>query len=166
VRISSQRFFKQFERKVFLMMIRKVSVMLCAVFAVGLMAFAADEKKDFKATCPVSGQPAKQDKTADYKGAKVYFCCGDCPGAFAKDTAKFAAKANMQLVATGQATQVKCPLSGAKLNPDATAEVSGVKVTFCCNNCKGKVTDAKGDDKVDLVFKDSAFAKGYEVKKQ
>lgn len=148
------------------MMIRKLSVMLCAVFAIGLAAFAADDKKEFKATCPVSGQPAKQDKTADYKGGKVYFCCGDCPKAFEKDTAKFATKANAQLAATGQATQVKCPLSGAKLNPDATAEVSGVKVTFCCNMCKGKVNDAKGDEKIDLVFKDSAFAKGFEVKKQ
>jgi hypothetical protein len=75
-------------------------------------------------------------------------------------------KANQQLVATGQATQGKCPLSGGKLNPDASVEVGGVKVTFCCNDCKGKVADAKGDAQAELVFSDTAFAKAFEVKKK
>lgn len=129
-----------------------------------MLAYAAD--KPFKATCPVSGQAAKEDKTADYKDGKVYFCCGDCAEEFAKNKAKYSTKANLQLAATGQATQAKCPLSGGKLNPDATVEVSGVKVTFCCNNCKGKVAEAKGDAQIDLAFKDDAFAKAFEVKKK
>ena len=149
------------------MSIRKFSVMLCGVLAVGVMAFAAEDKaKPFKASCPVSGQPAKEDKTADYKGGKVYFCCGECPGAFKKDTAKFATKANHQLAATGQTTQAKCPLSGAKLNPDANFEVGGVKVGFCCEKCQGKVNEAKGDAQAELVFADGPFAKGFEVKKK
>ena len=148
------------------MSIRKISVLFSAVFAVGLMAYAADDKAAFKATCPVSGKPALEDKTADYKGGKVYFCCGNCPGAFAKDTAKFATKANEQLIATGQAKQVKCPLSGGKLNPDAIVTVDGVKVGFCCNKCQGKVAEAKGDDQTALVFSDGAFAKGFEVTKK
>ena len=147
------------------MSIRKFSALFCAVFAIGLVAFAAEEKK-FKATCPISGKPALEDKTAAYKDAKVYFCCGGCPGIFAKDTAKFAAKANQQLVATEQATQVKCPLSGGKLNPDANVTIGDVKVQFCCNNCKGKVAEAKGDDQVNLAFSDEAFKKGFEVKKK
>lgn len=147
------------------MSISKLSI-VCSVLAIGLVAYAAEEKaKEFKETCPVSGAPAKQDKTAEYKGAKVYFCCENCPKAFAKDTAKFAVKANKQLVSTGQAVQVKCPLSGGKLNPDASVEVGGTKVTFCCNNCKGKVSEATGDAQAELVFSDAAFAKGYEVKK-
>jgi len=150
--------------RVFSMMIRKVSVMLCAVFAIGLMAFAAE--KEFKQTCPVSGQPAKEDKTADYKGAKVYFCCGDCPTEFTKNTAKYATKANLQLAATGQAKETKCPLSGQKLNPDTTVEVSGVKVTFCCDKCQAKVKEAKGDAQIDLVFKDEPFGKAFEITKK
>ena len=148
------------------MSLRRISVMFCAVFAIGLMAFAADEKAKFKASCPISGKAALEDKTADYKGGKVYFCCGNCPDAFKKDTAKYATKANHQLAATGQATEVKCPLSGGKLNPDTAVEVSGVKVTFCCNNCKGKVSEAKGDEQIDLVFKDAPFDKGFEIKKK
>jgi YHS domain-containing protein len=147
------------------MSIRKFSVLFCAVFAIGLVAFAADEKK-FKATCPVSGKPAVEDKTVEYKGAKVYFCCGGCPAAFEKDTAKYAAKANQQLVATEQATQVKCPLSGGKLNPEATVTVGDVKVQFCCNKCQGKVADAKADDQVTMAFSDEAFKKGFEIKKK
>ena len=149
------------------MSIRKVSVMVCAVLAVGFMAFAAEEKaKPFKATCPISGKPALEDKTADYKGAKVYFCCGNCPAAFTKETAKYSTKANHQLFATGQATQVKCPLSGGKLNPDATVEIGGTKVGFCCENCQGKAKEAKGDAQVDLAITDAAFAKGIEVNKK
>ena len=148
------------------MSISKLSVLCSAVLAVGLMAYAAEEKaKEFKATCFLSGKAALEDKTADYKGGKVYFCCENCPKAFAKDPAKFATKANQQLAATGQTTQAKCPLSGGKLNPDASSDVGGVKVGFCCNNCKGKVDEAKGDAKAELVFSDAAFAKGFEVKK-
>lgn len=146
------------------MTIRKVSMLFCAVFAIGLVAFAADEKK-FKASCPVSGGPAKEDKTVAYKDAKVYFCCEKCPVAFEKDVAKFATKANKQLVETGQATQAKCPLTGGKLNPDATVMIGDAKVQFCCNNCQKKVADATGDDQLKLVFSDDAFKKGFEVKK-
>jgi YHS domain-containing protein len=148
------------------MTISKMTMMCAALMLAGLAAYAAEEKAAaFKATCPVSGKPAAEDKTADYKGAKVYFCCENCPKAFAKDTAKFATKANQQLVATGQATEVKCPLSGAKLNPETAVDVGGTKVAFCCNNCKGKVEAAKGDAQAELVFSDAAFSKGFEVKK-
>lgn len=148
------------------MSVSKLSIVCSAVLAIGLAAYAAEEKaKEFKATCPVSGKAALEDKTAAYKGGKVYFCCENCPKAFAKDTAKFATKANQQLVATGQTTQAKCPLTGGKLNPDASSTVGGAKVGFCCNNCKGKVDAAKGDAQAELVFSDAAFAKGFEVKK-
>ena len=149
------------------MSIRKVSMMFCAVLAVGFMAFAAEEKaKPFKASCPISGKAALEDKTASYKGAKVYFCCGNCPGAFTKDTAKYAVKANHQVVATGQATQAKCPLSGGPLNADKKVDVGGVSVTFCCEKCQGKAAEAKGDAQAELVFSDAAFAKGFEIKKK
>ncbi|MDB5347924.1 MAG: hypothetical protein JWP89_6301 [Schlesneria sp.] len=148
------------------MTISKMTMMCSALLLAGLAAYAAEEKAAaFKATCPVSGKPALEDKTAEYKGAKVYFCCENCPKAFAKDPTKFATKANQQLVLTGQATEVKCPLSGGKLNPETAIEVGGAKVAFCCNDCKGKVEAAKGDAQADLVFSDAAFAKGFEVKK-
>src|SRR5580704_16258167 len=108
---------------------------LLAVFAVALGLAAAGvlsaADKEFKATCPVSGAPAKEANALDYKGKKVYFCCQNCPKKYAADPEKFATKANFQLAQTGQVTQVACPLSGKPCNPDATTDVKGVAVAFC-----------------------------------
>lgn len=124
---------------------------------------AAEEKLSGK--CPVSGKDIVKDASVEYKGAKVYFCCPGCPDAFKGDTAKYASKANQQLVQTGQAKQEKCPLSGQKLNPDTAVKVGEVAVTFCCTNCQGKVAKAEGDAQRDLVFSDVAFEKGFKVAK-
>ena len=127
---------------------------------------AEDKDKLNGAKCVVaSAKAAKEDKSAEYRGAKVYFCCGGCPEAFAKDKAKYATKANHQLVLTGQAKQEKCPLSGEAIDKDQTADVSGVKVSFCCGTCKGKVEKAKDDEKLELAFADKAFDKGFKVEK-
>lgn len=121
-------------------------------------ALYAEDKKDplAAAKCPVSGKDVKADKTVDYKGGKVYFCCENCPKAF--DAAKHGAKANHQLVVTGQAKQEKCPFTGGKLNPETKITVKGAAVCFCCNMCKGKAE--KADDQVALIFSDAAFEKG------
>ena len=143
---------------------RLLGLAILTAFVAGLAVHAADEKK-FSAKCVVAGKPdAKEDKFAAYKGGKVYFCCDNCKAAFEKDTAKFAVKANTQLVTTGQAKQVKCPLSGQPVDDAQEVEVSGAKVKFCCGNCKGKVAAATGDDQAKLVFNDETFKKGFEVK--
>jgi YHS domain-containing protein len=144
---------------------RLLGLAVLAAFVAGFAVKAAEEKK-FDAKCIVAGQPAKEDKAADYKGGKVYFCCDNCKGKFEKEPAKYAVKANAQLVQTKQAKQVKCPLSGQPCKEDQTTEVAGVKVAFCCGNCKGKVAGAKGDDQAALVFSDEAFKKGFEVPKK
>ena len=134
----------------------------------GAITLAADkDKKDPLAgiKCPVTGKPVKAASAVDYKGAKVYFCCDNCPKAFAANTSKFAAKANHQLVGTSQAKLVKCPLLGKKLNPATKISIAGVNVCFCCNGCKGKAVKAKGDEQITLVFNDKAFAKGFKVSK-
>ena len=123
---------------------------------VGLLGAA---EKEFSAKCPVSGAPAKEASAVAYKGAKVYFCCNNCPKAFAANTEKFAAKANSQLASTGQAVQVACPLSGKPCNAEKTVDVSGVKVAFCCDGCKGKTE--KSDDALALLFGDKDFDKGF-----
>lgn len=140
------------------------------MFAVALVACVtminAEDKADSLSgvTCPVSGKKINPEATADYKDGKVYFCCPGCPGAFAGNTTKFATKANHQLVATGQYVEKACPLAGKKLNPETAVDVGGVEVSFCCNGCKGKVEKAEGDAKLDLVFADAPFAKGFEKK--
>lgn len=134
------------------------------LFAFVATLVAEEAKKEFKASCPVAPKKAaKESNFAEYKGGKVYFCCGGCPEAFKKDTKKFAARANMQLVQTAQAKEVKCPLSGADLNPATKIKVGDVEACFCCNNCKGKAEKATGDEQLELVFGDKAFEKGFKV---
>ncbi len=147
-------------------MVKKSLAALVAVAACLTLSLQAEDKEvKFEPKCPVSGKPAIKEQAVDYKGGKVYFCCPGCPGAFQKDTAKFAAKANQQLVGTGQAVEKACPLSGRALNAETAIDVQGVKVAFCCNNCKGKVAGAEGAEQLNLVFSDAAFEKGFEVKK-
>lgn len=137
----------------------KMGLLASAVLGLSLICtsfLGADEKK-FDAKCPVSGAPAKEASAVDYKGAKVYFCCNNCPKAFAANTEKFAAKANCQLLQTSQGLQVSCPLSGKPVNAEKSVDVAGVKVAFCCDGCKGKTE--KSDDAVALVFAD--FDKGF-----
>jgi YHS domain-containing protein len=144
-----------------------LAVMVAAAVAITASLNAEDAKKDplEGILCPVSGKQVKADAAVDYKGAKVYMCCPGCPAGFEKDTAKFAAKANAQLVATGQAKQAKCPISGGPTKEGTEVKVASTKVAFCCKNCQGKVNKAEGDEQLNLVFSDAAFAKGFEVKK-
>jgi YHS domain-containing protein len=137
-----------------------------AMFCLAAASLVAADPKLEGVKCLVNPKaPAKAEKSVDYKGGKVFFCCDNCPKAFAKDTAKFATKANLQLVQTGQAKQEKCPFSGADLNPDTAVKVGGVEVKFCCEKCQGKAKAASADEAVDLVFNDKAFDKGFKVAK-
>jgi YHS domain-containing protein len=144
---------------------------ILAVVAVAALLFAtttgnlAGEKKEGKAKCPVSGKKIDKDNSVEFNGGKVYFCCDKCPKVFEKETKKFAAKANLQLVATGQAKEVKCPFTLKDLNPDTKITVAGVDVCFCCNMCMGKVVDAKEADQINMVFSNKNFTKAFEVKK-
>lgn len=141
-------------------MLKKIVLALAVPALLLGTAWAADVKLD-GVNCLVAGnKPAKSECSADHKGGKVFFCCGNCQKAFKDDSAKFSTKANGQLVKTGQAKQSKCPLSGGPCKEDKVVEVAGAKVYFCCDNCKGKVAAAKGDDQANLVFSDAAFEKG------
>ena len=114
---------------------------------------AASDEKEFEATCPVSGQPAIEDSVVDLKnGAKVYFCCKNCPKAYAKDPEKFALKVGRQLLETGQVVQVSCPITGKPVNEETLVEVGKAKAGFCCKNCLAKYNKADDDAKLEILF--------------
>ena len=136
------------------------AVVACLCFC--LSANAADEAK---LTCPVSGKAATKDHAAKYKEGQVYFCCDNCPKAFEANTKKYATKANVQLVSTGQYKQTKCPLSGEALNPSTAVKVGDLSVSFCCDKCKAKYEAAKDKKQMQMVFGDKAFAKAFEKSK-
>lgn len=140
-------------------MIRKFLVSVFAVFAIASVTVLAEDIKLDGVKCVVAPRPVSADKSAEYKDGKVFFCCGNCAGKFAEDSKKFATTANMQLVATKQYEQKACPLSGGPLNADTEIKVGEAKVSFCCNNCKGKVESTQGKDQLELVYGDKAFEK-------
>lgn len=124
-------------------------------------ALAGDPAKS-TGKCPVSGQDAKSSVVVDYKGAKLYFCCPACIERFKNEQARYETRANRQLVASGQAEQVGCPITGRAPKPDMGLEVDGTTVHFCCSACKAKVAKADTQGQVDLVF-GHGFNKAYKV---
>ena len=148
---------------------KRSMIALLVAGIVGSVLVAEEAGKiDFKKVlCPISGKSVKEDATADYKdGHKVYLCCQNCPKAFAKNPAKFATKANFQLVQTKQFKQVACPISGKPCKEGVTSAVGDLAVGMCCANCKGKVDKAEKDGKLALVFSDKAFGKGFKSAKK
>jgi hypothetical protein len=142
---------------------RIFSIVVAVMALWAVHGWAADEKADTAGKCPVSGKAASKDHAVDFDGGKVYFCCDDCPKEFAKDTTKYASKAHLQMVVTGQLTQTACPFTGKPINAEQTVDVGGVKVAFCCANCKKKAAALAGDAQVDAVFGD--ISKGFKVAK-
>jgi YHS domain-containing protein len=101
--------------------------------AVARLATAADTK----AVCPVSGAAAKTGPTDAWthvNGQSVYFCCNNCPKAFAADPEKYAAKMS-----------IKCPvMTSNAVKPDKklrTALNNGY-VYFCCAGCPSTFAQA------------------------
>ncbi len=144
-------------------------IALTALFAAALFisftpATVGGEGKKAKIKCIVAGRPINKAQFAKQNGGKVYFCCGNCKAKYMANSKPFIAKGNHQLVLTGQAKQKKCPYSGRALNPETKISIMGADVCFCCNNCKGKTTKAKGKKQVNMVFNNKAFKKGFVVK--
>ena len=140
--------------------------MMRLAFGAAMFATAAFAG-DFKATCPVSGQPAKEESKVEKDGKAIYFCCDGCPSKVEGDGAKkFTAQMNYQLLETKQIKQVKCPLTGRKIDPETKTKIGkgAVEVAFCCKNCEGKVKKAEPKEQVNLVFKD--IKKGFETVKK
>ncbi|MEM9940438.1 MAG: hypothetical protein AAF939_02535 [Planctomycetota bacterium] len=119
-----------------------------------------------QARCPVSGKTnVTPEQSMQYKSGTVYFANSDSMAAFRKDTQTFAAKANRQLVTTGQYVQTGCPISGGEVDDEEVVDVSGVSVRFCCNRCSGKVARTADEDKrIELVFGEKRFDKSFSKK--
>lgn len=147
------------------MKFRSLSLFSVVVLIVAGVAFADAEKKiDLsKVKCMMSGKACSAKAAADHNGGKVHFCCNGCLAKFKKDTKKYATKANHHLVATKQATQKHCPMSGGACKDGTEVKIGGVEVAFCCPKCKGAAESKTGDDQLNLVFSEKAFKKGFEI---
>ena len=113
--------------------------------------------------CLMSGEPAISKFTMNFKGGKLYFCCVGCRSEFTNNLTANSAIANHQMLLTGQVRGTVCLFTGRKLNPKFTIKVAGADVPLCCGGCKTKATKANGDEQMQLLFNNAAFAKGFEL---
>jgi len=146
-------------------MSKRTLVSVFAAFAVmATIGYAATtvSLKDVKCIM-IADKDAKEDKAVEWKDGKVFFCCDNCKGKFAKATKeekeKMAHKANHQLVASKQYEQQACPTTGGKINPSTAIEVGGTKIAFCCKNCKADAEKLKPEEQVEKLFGEEAFKK-------
>jgi YHS domain-containing protein len=138
-----------------------VGLLLLFSFAVA----AADKSKaEVKPLCPVTGKSIDKSLSIDYKSGKLYFSGAEALKKFQDSEEKYATKANLQLVVTGQAHQKACPLMGKAVVSGRSVMVAGVKVELCCNICKTKVTKAKPEEQLEMIF-GTGCEKGYTVNK-
>ena len=132
-----------------------------------LVAEEAAKKVDFsKIKCVVSGKAVNPEATADYKDAKVYFCCEGCPALLRATPRSSRRRRTISSWPPCKRSRpvVRCPAK--RLDPETTVEVAGVKVNFCCGNCQKAAASKKGDEQVELIFNDKSFEKGFEIAKK
>ena len=150
-----------------------IKKMFTAMFLVWEILVGGDDTKSKTITCVVSGDEINKSDLKDhehstYKDGKVYFCCGGCKMDFDESPKKFAAKANFQLVASGQYTQTACPVNKGKIHTAKAKKnlkkvtVNGMEVDLCCPGCLKKYN--KADDKFALIFSDKGYEKGFASK--
>jgi len=70
-----------------------ILVLVLALFAAGSV-WAATPKS--QTTCPVLGGEINKQYYADYKGQRIYFCCGACVESFKKEPEKYLKKLEEQ----------------------------------------------------------------------
>jgi YHS domain-containing protein len=145
-------------------------------FPPGIVAFAGEatankEKKNapskslLLARCPVTGERVSEEVSIDYMGGKLYFHSAECIGKFRANKTEYEAKANAQLVVTGQFKQVRCALCGDEFALGIRTKICGVDVRFCSAECAKKVRRASADQRAELVF-GKGFDKGFATRQE
>jgi YHS domain-containing protein len=115
--------------------------------------------------CIMMDMEVSADNTVAHRDGQLYFCCKRCMAGYNADPSAHAAKANRQLVETGQYTQTACPFSGGDVAEGTEITIGEVKIGFCCNGCKTKAEGAADDDaKIEMIFNDKSFEKGFAKK--
>ncbi|RPI85271.1 MAG: hypothetical protein EHM42_06850, partial [Planctomycetaceae bacterium] len=90
---------------------------------------AADGNLDH-ALCPVTGDPVAPEFSVALEGGKVYFSSGEALREYRGNRNDFDELARAQLVVTGQAEQIRCPVSRKELSRPVVLRIEGVDVGF------------------------------------
>lgn len=138
----------------------------CLFLLLGLCFFPAlPSDNPQKLLCPVCEKTATMDYSESHRGGKIYFCTGDCVKQFQATPLRYAVLANMQLVSSGQAKQIACPVTGEDIQPNNDLVIDGLTIRFCCIGCRGKVADEEQKEiRRYYVFGNNAFRRGFQVR--
>jgi len=110
----------------------------------------ADEEISFadpiNKKCPVSGKDVNKEKTSEYEGQLIGFCCDDCKGKFDKEPAKYIGKvkefkkkkAEVEEIRFDDPINKKCPITGKDIVAGRTSEYKKQTIGFCCKDCVDK----------------------------
>ena len=108
----------------------------------------------------------KGKKVLDYKDGKLFLCCSSCVKKMDRDPGKYEAKANYQLVYTGQYRQHACPFTGKEVTSESPqVEVDGgplgvVEVKVCSDEMVQQLDAMEFGDQVKTVFGPKGFETG------
>ena len=116
------------------------------------------------ARCPVTGEKVSSEAVIDYRGGLLYFCSPECIEKFRADRDQYEARANAQLVSTGQFEQTQCPLTGEEFTARHKMRVCGVSVCFSSAECLKQLKRASADER--RRWCSGGFLKGFDVKKR
>ncbi|GMU23468.1 MAG: hypothetical protein AMXMBFR13_35460 [Phycisphaerae bacterium] len=83
--------------------------------------------------CLVSGDPVEPMKSVDFIGARIDFCCDQCPEDFKADPAKYLVK-----MKSASTEQVHCPVTGGPIDPRVSAQYSGKTLYFSSADAMAK----------------------------
>ncbi len=103
-------------------------------------------------TCPVCGEPPKNEHALDDHGRHVSFCRQECLERYQGEPAKY-----KTALAGGYTFQTKCPVCGESIDPKnfATLE-NGERVYFCRESCEKKFFADPGE------YASNLAAQGYD----
>lgn len=141
-----------------------ICLLTISTFMLPSAVFAADPAKD-----PVEGlkcfimpkKDVKGKKIIDWKGGKLYLCCSSCVRRMERTPEKYSAKANHQLVQTGQFANSACPMSGDAVSKDSPSlKIEGAMVMFSSQQHLDAVKKMEAEKQIEAVFNDKAFKKG------
>ncbi|MEM1226645.1 MAG: hypothetical protein AAGJ40_13170 [Planctomycetota bacterium] len=152
---------------------RSVSCFLLALVVVATAQIAkADDSLDGLKCFIMVKRDVKGKKVMEYKGADLYLCCSSCVKRMTKTPEKYEAKANHQLVQTGQFVQMACPVSGEAISDSSPMlkiglETGEVAVYFSSDEHKAKVASLEAEEQVETVFGKTGFETGkFTLKKE
>ena len=149
----------------------------CLIFAFAAPCSAAETAgAEAKKADPLDGlkcfimkkKAVKGKQVVAYKGGKLHLCCSQCVRRFKKTPAKYEAKANHQMVLTGQFLQHACPVTGQVLPKDAPSlKIGGVKTKFASQQELAKVKKMSEEDQIATIFGVKGFKTGkFEIVKK